>query len=162
MKRAVRRLVSKLHGKNKIIFFIVLAMVCTVSLSLGIYTQFFYKYSETDPLMMGINIGSQKTAEECAMLKAEFNNIFKNELLINSENVRTDKIETDKGLVYTGYNLVNEDETYYSVNAQIPVVNINTDIAKGINSEIIKEFYDKANSVMRQTEQNIKEKNLSR
>lgn len=155
MNRAIRRLVSKLHGRNKLIFFIVLAMVCIVALSIGIYTQFFYKYSETDPLMMGINIGSQKTAEECAILEAEFNNIFKNELLINSENVRTDKIETDKGLVYTGYNLVNEDETYYTVNAQIPVVNINTDIAKAINKEIIEEFYEKANSVMRQTEQNI-------
>lgn len=155
MRRAVRRLVSKLHGKNKLIFFIVLAMVCIVALSIGIYTQFFYKYSETDPLMMGINIGSQKTAEECAMLEAEFNSIFKNEILINSENVRTDKIETDKGLVYTGYNLINEDETYYSVNAQIPVVNINTDIAKSINKEIVQEFYDKANSAMRQTEQKV-------
>lgn len=155
MKRAVRRLVSKLHGRNKLIFFVVLAMVCIVALSIGIYTQFFYKYSDTDPLMMGINIGAQKTAEECAILEAEFKNIFKNELLINSENVRTDKIETEKGLVYTGYNLINEDETYYSINAQIPVVNINTDIAKSINKEIVETFYEKANSAMRQTEQKI-------
>lgn len=155
MKRAIRRLVSKLHGRNKYIFFIVLAMICIVSLSLGIYTQFFYQYSETDPLMLGINIGAQKTAEECATLRAEFNNLFKNEILINSENVRTDKIETDKDLVYTAYNLVNEDEAYYSVNAQIPVVNINNSIAKGINSKIKEDFLDIANSVMRQTEQKI-------
>ncbi|MCI8277344.1 MAG: hypothetical protein HFJ46_05435 [Clostridia bacterium] len=155
MKRAIRRLVSKLNGRNKYIFFIVLAMICIVALSLGIYTQFFYQYSETDPLMMGINIGAQKTAEECAMLEAEFNNLFKNDILINSENVRTDKIEPDKPLVYNGYNLVNEDETYYSVNAQIPVINIDTETGKAINAEIRKDFLEKANSVMRQTEQNI-------
>lgn len=155
MKRAVRRLVSKLNGRNKYIFFLVLAMICIVALSIGVYTQFFYKYADTDPLMMGIHVGAQKTAEECAMLKTSFNDLFKNDILINSENVRTDKVEPDKGLVFTGYNLVNEDETYYSVNAQIPVVNINSDAAKAINKEILKEFYEKANSIMRQTEQNI-------
>lgn len=155
MKRAIRRFVSKLTGRNKYIFFIVLTMLCIVALSIGIYAQFFYQYSETDPLMMGINIGAQKTAEECALLEAEFNNLFKNDILINSENVKADKMEPSKPLIYTGYNLVNEDETYYSVNAQIPVLNINTEIARGINAEIKKEFYDKANSVMRQSEQNI-------
>ena len=71
MKRAIRKFVSTLHGPKKYIFFIVLALVCIVALCLGIYTQFFYKYSDTDPLMLGINIGSQKTAEEIAILKAK-------------------------------------------------------------------------------------------
>ena len=51
MKRAIRRFVSTLHGPKKYIFFIVLALVCIVSICLGIYTQFFYKYSDTDSLM---------------------------------------------------------------------------------------------------------------
>ena len=54
-------------------------------------------------------------------------------VVINSENVRVDRIEPSNDLVYVAYNLVNEDENYYSVNAQIPVFNINTDIAKNIN-----------------------------
>ena len=155
MLRSIRRFVAKLHGRNKIIFFIVLALICIVALCLGIYIQFFYKYSETDPLMIGINLGSQKTAEEYAILEADFNNLFNNKILINSENVRVEKIELEKELVYTGYNLVNEDENYYSVNAQIPVMNINNNKAREINAEIKNEFYDKANSVMRQSEKNI-------
>ena len=63
MKRAIRRFVSTLHGPKKWIFFIVLALVCIVAICMGIYTQFFYKYVDTDPLMLGINIGSKKTAE---------------------------------------------------------------------------------------------------
>ena len=152
MKRAIRRFVSTLHGPKKYIFFIVLALVCIVSICLGIYTQFFYKYSDTDPLMLGINIGSQKTAEEIDILKANFNNLFNNSIIINSENVRVDRLENSKELVYGVYNLVNEDENYYSVNAQIPILNINTDTAKAINSEIKTEYYDKANSIMRRTE----------
>ena len=144
MKRAIRRFVSTLHGPKKWMFFIVLALVCIVALCMGIYMQFFYKYADTDPLMLGINIGSKKTAEEIDILKAEFNNLFNNSILINSENVRVDRMEPSKELVYAGYNLVNEDENYYSVNAQIPILNINTDIAKAINGDIKQEYYDKA------------------
>lgn len=154
MKRAIRRFVSTLHGPKKWMFFIVLALVCIVAICMGIYTQFFYKYVDTDPLMLGINIGSKKTAEEIDVLKSEFNDLFNNSILINSENVRVDRMEPSKELVYAGYNLVNEDENYYSVNAQIPILNINTDIAKAINGEIKQEYYDKANAIMRRTEGN--------
>jgi len=155
MIRAIRRFVSNLKGKNKFIFFLVLLLICIMALCIGIYTQFFYKYSDTDPFMIGINIGSKKTAEEYAILESNFNNLFQNTLHINSENVRVDKIEWAKDLVYAGYNLVNEDENYYSVNAIIPVINIDTINAKKINNDIKSEFYEKANSVMRQNEQNI-------
>ena len=100
MKRAIRRFVSTLHGPKKWIFFIVLALVCIVAICMGIYTQFFYKYVDTDPLMLGINIGSQKTAEEIDILKADFNRLFTNSIVINSENVRVDRIEPSNELVY--------------------------------------------------------------
>lgn len=154
MKRALRRFVSSLTGTRKYIFFTVLTLICIVALCLGIYAQFFYKYSDTDALMLGINIGSKKTAEEIDILKAEFNGLFTNSIIINSENVRVDRIEPSKDLVYTVYNLVNEDENYYSVNAQIPVLNINADSAKQINSEITSEYYNKANSIMRKNDGN--------
>ena len=48
--------------------------------------------------------------------------------------------------------IVNEDENYYSVNAQIPILNINNDQAKQINAEIKTLFYDQANSIMRRNE----------
>jgi hypothetical protein len=99
--------------------------------------------------MIGINIGSKKTAEEIYILKSNFNNLFTDSLVINSENVRVDKIETSKTLVYTAYDLVDKDENYYDVNAQIPIINIDTEEAKKINSEIIDEFWNTASNVMR-------------
>ena len=156
IQRAIRRFVHKLTGKSKLAFFTVVTMVCIIAISIGIYTQYFYKYSETDPLMLGINIGSEKTAEELQLLKAEFNSLFTNSLVINSENVNiVEKREETKDLVYTGYKLENEDENYYSVKAQIPLFNIETEKANAINKEIVAEFYETANSIMRQSDQYI-------
>lgn len=154
MKRTLRKFVSKLHGRNKYIFFVVLSLICIVALSLGVYVQFFYKYSDTDPLMLGINIGAKKTAEEYAILESNFQQLFDNSLKGNAENISVEKLYTEKAIVYTGYNLVNEDETFYSVDAQIPIINIDTQIANKMNSEIRNEYYNKANAIMRQTEGN--------
>lgn len=154
MIRHLRRFVSRLTGKNKYLFFVILLLICIVALSLGIYSQFFYKYSDTDPLMIGINIGAKKTAEEYALLESNFNELFTNSLKINSEEINVDKLEDEEDLVYTVYNLVNQDETYYQVDAQIPTINIDSETTRKINTEIKNEYYNKANSVMRQTEGN--------
>ncbi len=140
-------------SKFKITFFIILILACIVAASIGIYIQFFYKYAESDPLMIGINIGSKKTAEYYSALKAEFNDIFNNELVSENPNIRFDRLQTNKDIVYTGYDLKNEDENYYEVNVKIPILNINSDEAKRINDEIKSEFYDKANVIMRQNEE---------
>ena len=87
MIRALRRFVSKLKGRNKYLFFLGLTLICIMALCIGIYIQFFYKYAETDPLMIGINIGSQKTAEELAALEVEgveTNTTFTDKILKNS------------------------------------------------------------------------------
>ena len=156
MKRAIRRFVASLEeGPRKVVFIVVLFLVCVVALCLVIYAQFFYKYADTDPLMIGINIGSKKTAEEIAILKSNFNNLFTNSVKINSENVNVEKIDSNNSnIVYTGYDLTNEDENYYNINVKIPVLNINTDVAKQINSEIKKDFYDLANNIMRRSQGN--------
>ena len=88
MIRQIRKFVASLTGTNRYLFFLVLFIVCVVALCLGIYIQFFYKYADTDPLMIGINIGSKKTAEEIYVLKSNFNNLFTNDIKISSENVR--------------------------------------------------------------------------
>lgn len=155
MIRALRRFASKLKGKNKVLFFVVLALVCIIAMCLAIYTQFFYKYSETDPLMIGINIGSQKTAEELATLEANFNNLFQNGLKVNSENVNIEKNREESDLVYSMYKIENTDENYYMVNAVIPTINIKSQKVSELNESIKSEFYDKANNIMRQSDEFI-------
>lgn len=154
MRRAIRRFVGSLTGPKRYVFLIGLFLVCVVALCIGIYIQFFYQYADTDPFMIGINIGAKKTEEEIAMLKTEFNDLFTNTLTVQASNpINVDRIDlNNKNLVFTCYNLVNEDENFYAVNAQIPSININTPKAKEINAQIKTEFYDTANSIMRKQE----------
>lgn len=154
MRKPIRRFVNSLYEANQYLFFVALILICIVALSIGVYAQFFYKYADTDPLMLGINIGAKKTAEEYALLKNNFDEIFDNTLKINSENLSVDKIDSEKDIVYTAYHLVNEDETYYSVDVNIPEINLDSEVAKKMNSEIKSEYYNKANSIMRQTQGN--------
>ena len=100
------------------------------------------------------NIGSEKTAEEIALLKTKFNELFENKLYNENENIQVDKKDYSMNIVYTNYNLVNEDENYYSVNVQIPMINIDSQTINEINSKIKTEFYDKAYNIMRKTEGN--------
>ena len=153
--RAWRRFASKLTGKKTVCFFLFVVLVCIIAVCIGIYTQFFYKYAETDPLMIGINIGSQKTAEELANLEANFNSIFQNKVNIKSENVNVEKIKEENDLVYSLYKIENEDENYYTIKAVIPTINIKTDKVEEINEQIRSEFYEKANNIMRQTDQYV-------
>ncbi len=153
MKRAVRRFFDSLNGAKKYLFFVAIILICVVALCLGIYAQFFYKYSDTDALMMGINIGSQKNAEEIDALKSNFNNLFTNSIIGENVNSKIERLRTENNnLVFTTYDLVNEDENFYSINAKIPILNIKTDKAQEINADIKTEFYDMANNVMRRTE----------
>ena len=150
--RALRRFVSKLTGRNKVIFFIVLFLICVVAICIAIYGQYFYKYSDTDPLMIGIHIGAKKTNEEFSKLKDDFNNLFINKVYINSENLKVDKINTSQEVVYTYNKVQNQDENYYDIDVKIPALNINTENARKINSEILEKFDKKAKEVMTSSE----------
>lgn len=150
MFRALRRFVNKLTGKNAVIFFIVIFLCCVIAICLGIYSQYFYKYSATDPLMLGIHIGSKKSAQEYAQLKSEFDNLFTNKLYVyGNEAGDVNKITNGKSVVYTNYTIENEDENYYYVKIDVPTININNDVAKKINEEIKSNYYDEANNIMR-------------
>ena len=155
MYRAMRRFVSKITGTRKIVFFVVLALICILALCIGIYTQFFYKYAATDPFLIGINLGAEKTKEEYALLEANFNGLFTNELKVNSESIDVEKIKGSNDIVYTAYDIKQEDETYYSIDVKLPIININTSYIKELNHQIKTDFYESANSYMRQKEMNV-------
>ena len=155
MYRAMRRFVSKITGTRKIVFFVVLVLICILALCVGIYTQFFYKYAATDPFLIGINLGAEKTKEEYALLEANFNGLFTNELKVNSESIDVEKIKGSNDIVYTAYDIKQEDETYYSIDVKLPIININTSYIKELNQQIKTDFYESANSYMRQKEMNV-------
>ena len=69
---------DKILGMNRVMFFIIVILLCILSLSIGIYAQVFYRYSDTDPFMLGIGVGRTQDAAEITELKNNFNKYWWN------------------------------------------------------------------------------------
>ena len=69
---------DKILGMNRVMFFIIVILLCILSLSIGIYAQVFYRYSDTDPFMLGIGVNKTQNAAEINRLKNEFSKICTN------------------------------------------------------------------------------------
>ena len=152
MKIRNRDFFNKILGNKryKILFFASIIMVCIIALCIGIYIQFFYRYSEADPLMLGIKFGTARDTQKINELKNEFNKLFQNKFVIGDSKIQSiNKKQNSKDIVYTGYDLQNEDVNFYQIDINIPILNVESEVANKINSEIKSEFYDTANVIMR-------------
>ena len=141
---------DKILGMNRTMFFVIVILLCLLSLSIGIYAQLFYKYSDTDPFMLGIGIGKTQDAAEITKLKNEFSTgkIFTNNISGSSTSSNIKKKNQAKEIVWT-YNTTTKNEPEkYNIVAAIPQININSTEAERINSQIQTAYIDKIESIM--------------
>lgn len=141
---------DRIFGINRNLFIIIAILICVLSLCIGIYAQFFYKYSESDPFMFGFTT-SAKEEEEITKLISDFDNIFINELVSNNE-VNVQKIDNNKKIVYNLSETTENSEGEYNINAIIPCININTDTAKQMNEDIENNFSNEIAKIKGNTE----------
>ena len=135
---------------NRVLFLLLLIMFCIFAICIGYYAQYFYRYSETDAFMLGINVQNQKLEEEYTELKNHFNELFINDIKVNSSNQNISKFDDSKNVVYTSYNNKSEKIDYYTVDIEIPTININSKNIQAINEEINTLFFNKAKDVLAQ------------
>ncbi len=152
MKRFIKKFVATLDDDERYkLFLLVIGAILIIALCVGIYVNFYYKYADIDPLMLGINVGNKKTEEEISKLKTEFNALFNNEVKVNSENVNIfEKLDNNVDeIVSTFSQLHNGDDSFYRYDADIPRININSSIISDINNEIISKYRDPINVIQR-------------
>ncbi len=140
---------DKILGMNRTLFITIVILLCILSICIGIYAQFFYKYSESDKFMFGLGKNQAQNQEEIKKLKNEFDNIFTNDIEISGEFSCT-KIDKDKDVVYTDKTSSKELDNY-SVDINIPKINIDSDVAREINDEINSIFTTKLENVTKNT-----------
>jgi len=141
---------DKILGMNRTMFFVIVILICLLSLSIGIYAHLFYKYSDTDPFMLGIGIGKTQDAAEITKLKNEFSTgkIFTNNISGSSTSSNIKKKNQAKEIVWA-YNTTTKNEPEkYNIVAAIPQININSTEAERINSQIQTAYVDKIESIM--------------
>ena len=143
--------IEKVFGMNRVMFFIIIILICILAISIGIYSTFFYRYSKKDPFMLGVGIKNSQEEDEISTLRTNFPNIFKN----NANNIegtttvnnikRLDNLKEE--LVYTISDITKQDDNY-SVNVKIPKINISSSNTDKINAEINRNFSEKAKNIM--------------
>ncbi len=139
---------DKILGMNRTMFFVIVILLCILSLSIGIYAQIFYRYSDTDPFMLGVGIGRTQDAAEITKMKNEFNSIFTNQITGKTTLEKINKSEEDKEIVYTSNSVNEKEEDVYSISAYIPKINIKADYADKLNREIEEKYLDKAEEIV--------------
>ncbi len=141
---------KKVFNKKQIAIYVIIILVCIVSLIIASYVQF---YARID--IFGIKKETQignKTEEEKARLKAEFEQIFTNSLE-NEEEHDGKKKEQDKPLVYTKTEKKESKVNNYDVEVHIPYINIKNKVVEEYNKEI-ETFVEKTNSILESENKN--------
>lgn len=138
---------EKILGMNRTMFFIIIILLCILSLSIGIYAQVFYRYSKTDPFMLGIGVGRTQDAAEITKLKNEFNTIFTNDVT-GEPSIQVKKKDNNKELVFTTQTVNEKEDDKYNISANVPKINISSDAAEKINSEINKKYVTKIENIL--------------
>ncbi len=128
------------------ILYVVIIIFCVVAIGLGVYAQFFTKEPVQDAYGNDISAGGNiVTAQD---VNQSFIDLFTNEFYSNYDESTITKVDDTKELVYTFYSDNQTVEGKYSMNINIPVINIQSDVVTVFNNLTQSIFVDKINSVM--------------
>jgi hypothetical protein len=145
--------------KEAKIIYVIISIICVISIIIGIYEQFFNKKDDNTNISTNGKVEEpieqikEKTMEE---IKDEFNAIFINSFSSEGKDISDiERINKEKNIVYAAYNIQQEND-FFNIDLNIPVINIKGDIPKEFNKITQEVFVKKANEVMENT--NVSEK----
>ena len=129
------------------VIYILIIVVCVVSIFVGVYAQFFMKSKEekVDPN----SIGGPSTTNEISSpeIKDAFKDLFTGEFYGSDYNDSgIEKIVEDEKIVYTAIEQEKEEDGKYSINVKIPLINIKDVKYNDTTTEI---FINKLNDIMK-------------
>ena len=137
--------------KKRIIMYAVILLICVISVIVVVGVQILG--NDVVDNMFGINKITKRTEEEEANLKANFENIFDNQIEDKGE-YKIQKIKQDENLVYTNYTKEEKNEKH-EIDVNLPYININNEETDNFNKEIENTFKGKAEEILKDSNQNI-------
>ncbi len=138
--------------KKRNILYIVIAIICVIAIIVGVYAQIFGDKPKQNTIKNEIvNTGDDDTATDPEVLKQEFNDLFNNSF--DDQGYDKTSIKKYVGLeeqdvIYAAYKIKEEKDEKYSVNINIPVFNVDGEVASEFNATTQSIFADKAASVL--------------
>lgn len=137
--------------KRRIIMYVIILLICVIAVIVVVGVQILG--NDVVDNMFGINKITKRTEEEEANLKANFENIFDNQIEDKGE-YKIQKIKQDENLVYTNYTKEEKNEKH-EINVNLPYININNEETDNFNKEIENTFKGKAEEILKDSNQNI-------
>lgn len=137
--------------KKRIIMYAVILLICVIAVIVVVGVQILG--NDVVDNMFGINKITKRTEEEEAKLKANFENIFDNQIEDKGE-YKIQKIKQDENLVYTNYTKEDKNEKH-EIDVNLPYININNEETDNFNKEIENTFKGKAEEILKDSNQNI-------
>lgn len=138
-------------SKKTITIYTIIAIICIIAIFVVIGVQVLG--NDVIDNLFGINKLTKRTEQEEAELKANFENIFNNQIE-EKENYETKKIDKNQKIVYTSYQK-EEKNNSYELNVNIPYINIKNSTVQNFNKEIKDTFEKKSEEILQTTDKNI-------
>lgn len=138
--------------KKRNILYIVIAAICVIAIIVGVYAQVFGDKPKQNTIKNEvINTGDDDTATDPEVLKQEFNSLFNNSFDDQGYDKTTIKKLAgyeEQDVIYAVYRIKEEKDEKYSVNINIPVFNVDGEVASEFNATTQSIFANKAGNVL--------------
>lgn len=134
--------------KRQIAFYITIIIICIISILSAFYIEFYARIDlgEFIGIKSEVRYGNKKE-EEIESIKAEFGQIFNNQIINHDED--------DKKIVSTIYEKKISKLNSYDLNVHIPYIDIQNEIVKQYNKEIEDIFIKIAENILKTENRNI-------
>lgn len=128
------------------VLYTVIIIICVVSIGIGVYAQFFRK--EATSYENDISAGGNQNLVTSQDVKQSFLDLFTNEIKPSEYSGQVQKVDNSRDIVYTAYSNTTTVEGQYSLDVNIPFINIQGEIVDGYNNINQTVFADKISSLM--------------
>ena len=137
---------------KRYILYSIITIICIIAIVMGVYYQIFSNKPKQNVINNDTIENAQiDTVVDPEELKEEFNLIFNNSF--DNQGYDTSLVQKiagleDKDIIYSAYNIKEEKDGKYSVDINLPVFNVQGDVATSFNKITQSVFADKANDVL--------------
>lgn len=139
--------------KKRVILYVIISAICIIAIIAGVYYQIFgNKNKNTNTVANQVDTTvDENGVVDPEVLKEEFDGLFDNSF--NSQDYETSNIQKIEGLeeqdiIYAACNIKEEKDEKYNVNINLPVFNVQGDVAAEFNNITQSVFANKANEVL--------------
>lgn len=137
--------------KKRNLLYITITIICVIAIIAGVYYQIFSNSPRQNTTTNEVEENNQNEKIDIEEIKEEFNSLFNNSF--DDQGYDTSSIKKiptleEKDVVYAAYNIKEEKDEKYSVDINLPVFNVQGEVANEFNQTTQSLFADKANSVL--------------